>query len=48
MELNAQELKDLQSALFNDDEGKHGDARSERITDLHAKITQAIKNEEAN
>ena len=41
-----QQLKDINSALINDTQGTHGDARSLRIDTLHEKVVAYIKQEE--
>jgi hypothetical protein len=40
-----QQLKDINSALINDTQGTHGDARSLRLSTLHKKVSAYIKKE---
>ena len=40
-----QQLKDINSALINDTQGTHGDARSLRLDTLHKKVVAYIKKE---
>jgi hypothetical protein len=42
---NAQELKDLLSAVVNDTRGTWGDQRSQRLDALHIKLERLVKEE---